>query len=246
MSYQKAADLIKYHNYIVAFTGAGISTTSGIPDYRSPETGLWNLIDPDEIPTLSRFKADPEEFYKSFKPLLINILNAIPNPAHYSLTKLESQGILKSIITQNIDMLHQKSGAELVIELHGTLNTGTCISCYQQVELISLMEFFIQDGIIPACKTCGAYLKPDIILFEEQLPHKAWQNAREEIESSDLLLVIGSSLETFPAAHLPSLAVSNGAKVILINKSELITDLDVDEFIKDDASTALPKILELD
>ena len=245
MSFQKAADLIKNSSYMIAFTGAGISTPSGIPDFRSPSTGLWNLIDPSEIPTLTKFKIDPESFYINFKSLVTNILKAEPNPAHYALVQFEKLGLLNSIITQNIDMLHQKSGSKTVIELHGTLKTATCIKCYKKVKLINKLKTFLKDNKIPICEKCGSYLKPDIILFEEQLPYEAWQHAKEDIANCDLLLVIGSSLETFPAAHLPYEAITSGANMIMINKSETYINTDINVFIKNDASIILPQILAL-
>ncbi len=244
MSFQKkAAELIKDHKHVISFTGAGISTPSGIPDFRSPDTGLWNLIAPKEIPTLSRFKANPETFYKSFKPLMAKILKSKPNPAHFALAELERMGKLRSIITQNIDMLHQKARSKVVIELHGTLKTATCLQCYQQIKSLEVFGDYLKDNLIPVCSNCGSSLKPDIVLFEEQLPYQAWQDAQSEIRKCDLLLVIGTSLETFPAAQIPFEAINLGAKVIMINKAETSIDQDVDLLFNGDASTILPKIL---
>jgi len=245
MSFQKAADLLKSHKHIVAFTGAGISTPSGIPDFRSPETGLWDKIDPDEMPTLSKFKIDPEGFYDSFKPILKQILDAKPNPAHKALAQIEKKGMLKSIITQNIDMLHLSAGSKNIINLHGTLKTGTCLNCYHKIVFVVFLEIFLRTGNIPLCEKCAAIIKPDIILFEEQLPYQEWQDAQSEIKKCDLLLVIGSSLETFPAGNLPYQTIKSRKKVIVINQTETFIDADAELVIREDVSIALPHILSL-
>jgi NAD-dependent deacetylase len=169
-----AADLFRESERAVVLTGAGISTPSGIPDFRSEGTGLWSRDEPLEVASLSTFRTDPAKFYEWFRPLASQIYNAQPNKAHFALAQLEKAGQLNSVITQNIDMLHQKAGAEKVIEMHGTLRTLSCTQCYQQVDYQDFLPPFLENGTLPRCPSCDAILKPDVILFGEQLPQKAW------------------------------------------------------------------------
>ena len=173
---QHASDLIKHSHHSVVLTGAGISTPSGIPDFRSPGTGLWTKYLPMEVASLSAFRYNPELFYQWLHPLVVRMLSAQPNPAHYSLAKLEEKGFISSIITQNIDGLHTRAGSKNVIEVHGTLNTLTCVKCFTQVSSEAIILEYIDHCTIPHCHFCGGILKPDVILYEEQLPVKAWLN----------------------------------------------------------------------
>jgi NAD-dependent deacetylase len=245
MLIEQAANLILDSNYAVALTGAGISTPSGIPDFRSNEGGLWQEYDPMQVASLSVFRIQPQKFYEWFRPLTKKIINAEPNAAHIALANLENQGVLKSIITQNIDGLHQKSGSKFVLEVHGTMKTLSCVLCYTQYPVSEFSGPFITQGIIPQCPKCQGILKPDAILFEEQLPRKTWLKVEEEIKKCDLLLVAGSSLEVFPVARLPYQAVSQGAKLIIINKQETYIDSRADVVLHEDVAEALPGISEI-
>jgi NAD-dependent deacetylase len=209
------ADLLKNSSYAVAFTGAGISTASGIPDFRSPSTGLWSIYDPFEVASLTSFQNFPEKFYSWIKPLMITSRSTKPNFAHFALAKLEHEGIIKSIITQNIDGLHQEAGSSRVFELHGSINTATCQNCGTKYTLQYMLDQFNNHLDLPLCIKCRMVIKPDITLFEEMLPQDAWENAYQEIILADLVFVIGSSLEVFPASSLPEIAISKGAKVII-------------------------------
>lgn len=245
MQVEKAAALLKSAKYAVALTGAGISTPSGIPDFRSLETGLWNKVDPLDVASLDTFRIAPEKFFNWFRPFTKQILEAAPNPAHQALAELESEGIIHAVITQNIDALHQKAGSRKVFELHGTLNTVTCGSCYRHYPSTLCIKKFVNDGIIPRCPACGGILKPDAILFGEQLPQNTWQKALREIHQSDLMLVVGSSLEVFPVAKLPYNIVSNGGRLIIINNQKTYLDKRADVVFHQDAAIVLPQIMKV-
>ncbi len=208
--------LLRSSNHAVVFTGAGISTPSGIPDFRTPQKGLWTKNNPMEVAALSVFKRHPQRFFDWLHPLLVQSTNAKPNLAHEVIADLQNKGIIKAVITQNIDMLHQHAGSTNVIAVHGTLGSYTCLTCSHKVqEDDHLIIDFVQNKNLPICPQCGAFLKPDVILFEEGLPMHAWQAAQEEAYQTDLLMVVGSSLEVFPANQIPGIAFHNQAKLVI-------------------------------
>lgn len=244
MLFRKAADLIRTSSYTVALTGAGISTPSGIPDFRSGVNGLWHKHNPMQVASLSTFRTQPEDFFNWFHPLAALIHQAEPNLAHLALANLESTGKLKTLITQNIDGLHQKAGSRSILHVHGTLNSLTCGSCYQGFDSDPFLAEFIQNKTIPMCPNCNSILKPDVILFEEQLPRETWLRAEEETVQCDLMIVIGSSLEVNPVAQLPYKAIGRGAQLIIINQQPTYIDSRATVRISEDAATALPAIIE--
>lgn len=239
-----AADLFRQSKYAVILTGAGLSTPSGIPDFRSTGTGLWSRDEPMEAASLNTFRTRPERFFSWFRPLADQIFHAQPNPAHFALAGLEKSGHVKSIITQNIDMLHQKAGSQAVIEMHGTMQTLTCSQCYYQVKSESYLVPFVETGIIPLCPKCCQILKPDVILFGEQLPQTAWFRAQRDARQCDLMLVAGSSLEVLPVASLPMQALDRGAHLIIINNMPTYLNVRADVAILEDVSLILPAITE--
>jgi NAD-dependent deacetylase len=241
---QKAAELIKAANKGVALTGAGISTPSGVPDFRSAGSGLWTRYLPMEVASLSTFRYDPEKFFAWLHPLASHMLGAEPNTAHQALQRLEEAGYLNTIITQNIDGLHTRAGSENVLEIHGTFNTLTCVGCFTRHESADLLQPFLLDGEIPHCPQCGKILKPDVILFEEQLPVKTWLKAQEAVRDCDLMIVAGTSLEVMPSAGLPMRAVEKGAPLIIINQTETYIDVRAELVINMDVADALPSIVE--
>lgn len=239
-----AAGLIREARRAVVLTGAGISTPSGIPDFRSAGTGLWSRTEPLEAASLLTFRTAPEKFFNWFRPLAGQIFHALPNPAHLALATLERAGRLQAVITQNIDGLHQKAGSQRVIETHGTLRTLSCTQCYQQVGSEPYLESFVQAGRIPRCPNCDAVLKPDVILFGEQLPHRAWSEAQRLARECDLMLVAGSSLEVLPVAGLPVQALDRAAHLIIVNNDPTYLDVRADLIFVDDVADILPVIVE--
>lgn len=243
-SVQQASRLIKETNNGVIFTGAGISTPSGIPDFRSEGSGLWTRYLPMEVASLSAFRYYPERFYSWLRPLASHMLSAQPNPGHIAISQLQEMGYFQTIITQNMDGLHRRAGSKNILEVHGTFNSLTCVSCYYQYESDQFIPPFIEHGVIPLCKHCGNILKPDIILFEEQLPMKTWLQAERISKNCDLMLIAGTSLEVIPSAKLPLYAIENGAKLIIINQTETYIDVRADVIVHEDVATILPLIVE--
>ncbi len=240
---QFAGELLRSAKRAVVLTGAGISTPSGIPDFRSEGTGLWSRDEPLEVASLSTFRIHPERFYEWFRPLAAQIFGAQPNPAHLALAHLEAEGRLNWIVTQNIDMLHRKAGSTHVIEMHGTLATLSCTQCFRKVDSLPYLTPFIDDGTIPACPDCGGVLKPDVILFGEQLPQKAWYDAQRMSRNCDLMLVAGSSLEVLPVAGLPLQAVDGGAHLLIVNNTPTYLDVRADAVMHGDVAEIIPAIV---
>lgn len=241
---QRAARLVKSASFAVALTGAGISTPSGIPDFRSAGSGLWTRYLPMEVASLTTFRHNPELFFSWLHPLASHMLMAQPNPAHYALARLEQAGHLKTIITQNIDGLHHRAGAQNVLEVHGTFNTLTCVCCFQQYSSTGFIEKYIELGDIPHCTQCGHILKPDVILYEEQLPVKVWLRAEHDAKKCDLMLVAGTSLEVLPSARLPVNALEGGAHLVMVNRTETYVDIRADVLIRGDVAEILPLIAQ--
>jgi NAD-dependent deacetylase len=240
-----AADLLRRANYVVALTGAGISTSSGIPDFRSPDCGLWDTVNAMEVASLFSFRTKPQAFYDWIRPLTETILNAQPNPAHLALSRMEQLGRLQCVITQNIDMLHTRAGSHHVVEVHGHMREMTCIRCYHVFEAAPFIGPFLATGEIPRCPGCGGVLKPNVILFGEQLPAKELNAARRAALQCDVMLVAGSSLEVAPACDLPVVAHQQGAAVILVNRDTTPCDSIAQLTIRDDVALVLPQIADV-
>lgn len=243
-SIQKAADLLRAAKHAVALTGAGHSTASGIPDFRSPESGLWEKYDPMVVASIQSFRANPRLFYDWIRPLARQTAEAKPNPAHYALARLEAQGILKAVITQNIDDLHTQAGSRRVLELHGNLRTATCIRCGKKVASEPIVRRFLEEDWLPTCE-CGGAIKPDVVLFGEMLPVDVFMAADAEARACDVMLVAGSSLEVYPAADLPFVARQHGARLIIVNLQPTPADGVAEVVIYDNVAVALPRIADL-
>ena len=241
---ERAADLILAARHALAFTGAGISTPSGIPDYRSPGAGLWETMDAMKVATSASFRADPAAFYRLLRPLAARLLLAEPNAAHRALADLEQWGLLACIITQNVDNLHQKAGSRCVWELHGHLRQATCLRCQRTFPAEGLLEDLLQGVDAPRCSCCGGALKPNVVFFGEPLPRYAWMEAAGEAERCDLILVVGSSLEVTPASDLPFMALRHGAKIVVINNVPTPLDEEAAVVLCDDLAVVLPRLAE--
>ncbi|MBZ0305362.1 MAG: NAD-dependent deacylase [Anaerolineae bacterium] len=240
---QRSALYIQNASKGVAFTGAGISTPSGIPDFRSHESGLWNSVDAMAVASIWGFRQNPSAFYDWIYPLTEVIMNAQPNAAHYALARFEAMGNLRAVITQNMDMLHTRAGSKTVYELHGHLREATCIHCFTVYPAEPIIQQFLKDHQVPHCRKCGEVLKPNVILFGEQLPIQQLIASQNAARQADLVIVVGSSLEVAPASDIPILAKRNGAKLIIINLEPTPLDSSADVVIHDDASVVLPAIL---
>jgi NAD-dependent deacetylase len=210
--FDTAASLLKQTKNGVALTGAGVSTESGIPDFRG-KNGLWSRYDPIEYGTMGSFLADPEKVWRMLAKLL-QVVDAQPNEGHRGLAALEQKGLLQGIITQNIDGLHQKGGSRNVVEFHGSLDTFSCLSCGEQYGLASVKE----NSLPPHCAMCNAILKPDIVFFDERIPEQVLVRTEQLLASADLLIVAGTSCQVQPAASIPFVIFNRGGKIIEINK----------------------------
>ncbi len=239
----QAATLIKQARYAVALTGAGISTPSGIPDFRSSHSGLWTKHDPFEVASIYAFRTRPETFYEWLYPLAQLTVQALPNAAHRALAVLETHGPLQALITQNIDMLHHKAGSANIVEVHGHMRQMTCITCYAEVEAGQYIDHFLETRTVPLCP-CGGVLKPNVILFGEQLPVHALNAAKSHTRRSDLMIVAGSSLQVSPAGDFPALAKSTGSRLIVINQEATPADDFADVVIHEDVVHVLPLLAE--
>lgn len=235
-----AADYIKESNYTIAFTGAGISAESGIPPFRG-ENGIWNKYDPNLL-VLSNYLNNPTKTWPVIKEIFYDFFSkANPNAAHNVLAKMESEGLLKSVVTQNIDNLHQMAGSKTVYEFHGNSHTFVCLHCHSKfpVDELELNE------MPPLCKKCGKILKPDFIFFGEQIPTDAYSNSVEAAEKSHVVIIIGTTGEVVPASTIPIVAKRSGAKIIEINlESSSYTNSITDVCLKGKATETMNLLAE--
>jgi len=216
------AALVQEHKPCVVLTGAGISTESGIPDFRSP-TGIWAEYDPMEYATIEAFRRDPVKVWEFYALRFEALTWAEPNPGHLALAVLERRGFVQSLITQNIDGLHDRAGSQDVVEVHGSIRTARCLECGERVPLEQVVSA-LRDAPAPPCPSCGSILKPDVVMFGELLPVEPIDRAFELAHRAGLLLVVGSSLEVHPVAALPEEAVAAGAKLAIVNRGPTPVD----------------------
>lgn len=240
----RAARLLRRARHTIALTGAGMSTPSGIPDFRSPGTGLWEKTDPMEVASLQAFRRHPEAFYEWIRPLARTLVGADPNPGHLALARLEAAGYLEAVITQNIDNLHQEAGSSEVLEVHGHLRSATCIECYRVESANGLIRKFLASGEIPRCPKCGGTMKPDVVLFGEQLPVDVVNAAMAHVNAADLMLIAGSSLEVVPISQLPLRIHRRGGRLIVVNETATYVDDAAEVVIHGDVARVLPRIAE--
>ncbi|MEB3780873.1 MAG: NAD-dependent protein deacylase [Desulfurococcales archaeon] len=236
---EEAIKILTKSRHAIALTGAGISTASGIPDFRGPK-GLWKRVSEDLF-YLDTFLNNPEKAWNALMEL--TKLDGIkPNPAHYSLATLERIGIIKAVITQNIDGLHQKAGSRNVIELHGNLKWTICLRCGYREEFEKSVSRFNITRSVPRCPKCNFPLKPSIVLFGEQLPLREMSEAFRLARISDLILILGSSLEVSPANTIPILVKENNGYVIIINHGKTMLDHIADIKINGRVEEIMPRI----
>jgi NAD-dependent deacetylase len=221
---QRLADLLAGAQRAVALTGAGISVPSGIPDFRSPGTGLWENVDPMEVAHVDAFRADPDRFWRFYGERFASLHDKQPNPAHQALAELERRGLLRGVITQNVDRLHRRAGSRRLVEIHGSIEWSVCPSCSTRVSLDEVLELIGGGERAPACPACGSALKPDVVLFGELLPADAMSEAWALAEEADLMLCVGSSLEVYPVASLPGLTLEGGGRLAIVTRSTTAYD----------------------
>ncbi len=213
------AELIRGARSVVALTGAGISVPSGIPDFRTPGTGLWENVNPMAVAHIDAFRRDPVRFWSFYGQRFATLGGKLPNGAHRALVAMEAHGLLDAVITQNIDMLHRRAGTRELIEMHGSISSCSCPSCRSSVALAEVSTRLERAGDgVPRCDDCARPLKPDVVLFGELLSQAALERARELCEGADVLLCVGSSLEVHPVAGLPQLALDAGGALAIVTQ----------------------------
>jgi NAD-dependent deacetylase len=223
------AELIRESRCTVALTGAGVSVPSGIPDFRTPETGLWEKVDPMEVAHIDVFERDPARFWSYYRPRFHALGDKKPNRAHEALAELERRGLLEGVITQNIDRLHRAAGSQNVVEVHGSIETSTCRECDASYGLDEVEALFDDEGVA-RCSSCEGAVKPDVVLFGELLPEQAMRQAQELAARAELMLCIGSSLIVHPVAGLPEVTKTCGGSIAIVTKSA--TPYDGDAVLK--------------
>jgi NAD-dependent deacetylase len=227
------ATLLRERQPCVVLTGAGISTESGIPDFRSP-TGIWARYDPMKYATIDAFRRDPARVWEFYALRLDALARAEPNAGHRALAELERRGLVRAVVTQNIDGLHQRAGSEQVIEVHGSIRTAECLSCGEETGL---------DRAMPRCPRCGEIMKPGVVMFGELLPEGAMERAAELARSAGLLLVVGSALEVYPVASLPEETLSAGGALAIVNRGSTPYDGRADLKVDAGAGETLTRLL---
>jgi NAD-dependent protein deacetylase/lipoamidase len=210
------AELVRERQPCVVLTGAGISTESGIPDFRSP-SGIWAKYDPMEYASISAFRRDPAKVWEFYALRFEMLTTANPNAGHLALAELERRGLVEAVVTQNIDGLHERAGSEAVVEVHGSIRSASCLECGERVPLEDVVAA-LEVAPAPPCPRCGAVLKPGVVMFGELLPAGAIDRAAELARRAGLLLVVGSSLEVHPVAGLPFETVSSGGALAIVNR----------------------------
>jgi NAD-dependent deacetylase len=239
----RLAELVRESNCTVALTGAGISVPSGIPDFRTPGTGIWENVDPMEVAHIDAFRRDPAKFWGFYRPRLQSLGDVQPNGAHEALAELERRGVLEAVITQNIDTLHHKAGSERVIEVHGSIRTSSCQSCGMEFRLERVEELFGDDGAA-RCADCDGPVKPDVVLFGELLPDQAMADAEALATRAEVMLCVGSSLEVYPVAGLPSVTLGRGGRLAVITKGPTPFDRDAAVRMDGDVVADLEALLD--
>jgi NAD-dependent deacetylase len=241
---ERLAELIRGADSVIALTGAGISVPSGIPDFRSPRTGLWSNVDPMEVAHIDVFRREPERFWHFYGERFQTLEHKRPNAAHAALAELERRGLLDAVITQNIDRLHAAAGSRELIEVHGTIAHSSCLDCGTRFGLGEVRERQARDRAkVPRCD-CGQPLKPDVVLFGEYLPADALARAEKLASRAQLMLCIGSSLEVYPVAQLPAVTLSAGGRIAILTQGPTPYDSRAEVRMGGDVVDSLAAVLD--
>lgn len=237
------AELLAGAGHAVVLTGAGVSTESGIPDFRSAG-GIWQDHDPMEVASIPTFMSDPRRFWSFHRPRIDMLAGVAPNPAHAAIAELERRGIVKAVITQNIDRLHSRAGSEVVVEVHGSLDRGMCLRCDARIPMEELVARADAAGDgVPRCEACGFPLKSGVVLFGEQLPAAAIEAAYDHAGRADVMLVVGSTLLVAPVSGLPGIVLGRGGRLAILTESETPYDARCDVRLHGRAGVQLPEVL---
>ena len=227
----------------MVLTGAGISVPSGIPDFRTPGTGLWENVDPMEVAHIDAWRRDPDQFWEFYGQRFASLIDRRPNRAHGVVAELERRGLVRGVITQNIDRLHGMAGSERVVEVHGSIEWSRCMLCEGRVDLETVVDLLAGGTGAPECAACVSPLKPDVVLFGELLPDEAMAEAQALAAEADLMVCIGSSLTVYPVAGLPGLTQAGGGKLALVTEGETPYDGDAEVKLDGDVVGELEAVL---
>jgi NAD-dependent deacetylase len=242
---EQVADLLRQADRAVVLTGAGISVPSGIPDFRTPGTGLWEKVDPMEVAHIDAWRRDPDRFWSYYGERFASLVDKKPNEAHRAVAELERRGLVRAVITQNIDRLHRLAGTERLIEVHGSIDQSVCLQCGGKVSIGRVVELLANGDGAPECPACVLPLKPDVVLFGEMLPAGAMERAAELASGADVLLCIGSSLEVYPVAGLPEVTLRAGGQIALVTQGRTPYDAAAAVKLEGDVVDELQALLEL-
>lgn len=242
---ERLAELLRSSRTAVALTGAGISVPSGIPDFRTPGTGLWEHEDPMRVAHIDAFRRDPVRFWRFYGERFASLHDKQPNAAHHALAALEAAGRLRGVITQNVDLLHRRAGTRELVEVHGSIASSSCPVCSRTIELERTRELIAQEPTgVPRCPACNSPLRPDVTLFGEMLPISALVRAQELCTEADLVICIGTSLEVHPVAALPELSLARGGRLAIITQSDTPLDAEADVRLRGDVVSELAALLD--
>jgi len=243
-SAEQLADLLRAAERAVVLTGAGISVPSGIPDFRTPGKGLWEKVNPMEVAHIDVFRREPDRFWHFYGDRFASLRHVKPNRAHEIVAELEQRGLIRGVVTQNIDRLHRAAGSSNVVEVHGSIEWCICPECGGKVGIDRVMEMIEgSDGGAPECLACIAPLKPNVVLFGELLPEHAMFEAHRLASEADLMIAIGSSLEVYPVASLPQVATDNGARLALVTQGPTPYDREAEVKLDGDVVAELEAVL---
>ena len=227
----------------MVLTGAGVSVPSGIPDFRTPGTGLWENVDPMEVAHIEVFRRDPDRFWHFYGNRFATLDDKRPNAAHQAIAELERRGLVRGVITQNIDRLHRKAGSQRIVEVHGSIEWSVCLSCNARESISRVIEKLASGIAMPRCDACDTPLKPDVVLFGEFLPEQAMSDAYALASEADLMLAIGSSLEVYPVASLPGVTLEAGGRLALVTQGPTPYDSQADVKLSGDVVAELEAVL---
>ena len=239
----RVAELIAGAERAVVLTGAGVSVPSGIPDFRTPGKGLWERVDPMDVAHIDAFRRDPDQFWHFYGDRFATLDHKQPNAAHEAIAELERRGLVRAVITQNIDRLHRKAGSSRIVEVHGSIEWSVCLSCGARVGIERVLELLRSAPGAPRCEGCEQPLKPDVVLFGELLPEAAMSEAFALAGEADLMLAIGSSLEVYPVASLPGVTLEAGGRLALVTQGPTPYDREADVKLSGDVVEELEAVL---
>jgi NAD-dependent deacetylase len=241
----RLAGLLAASERAVVLTGAGISVPSGIPDFRSPGSGLWEKVDPMEVAHIDAWRRDPDRFWSFYSERFASLKDKQPNPAHEAIAELERRGLIRGVITQNVDRLHRLAGTERLVEVHGSIEWSICLECHGKVPLDRVVRMIEESGGgAPECEACIAPLKPDVVLFGELLPERAMAEAHSLALEADLMLCVGSSLEVYPVAGLPAVSRGAGGRIALVTQGPTPYDAEAEVKLDGDVVQELGAVME--